>query len=386
MKNKINLYTHYGSTNHGCEAIVRSTIKVLGEERSIDLFSLNPEDDRKYDLQQKIKILDGQNDADSLMYKIKYKLLKDDMIYYKTVFKNFLKNIKENQYYFSIGGDNYCYKDSRWLQFLNKEINKKGAHTVLWGCSINKDELNNVLIDDLNKYKLITVREHLTMKFLQEHGVNTRIEYVPDTAFILDTDLSEVPIEMRKYTKFIGINVSPVIVENAEKKEMVYKNYYELIKYLLENTNYHIALIPHVVIEGNDDRKLLNQLYDDFKRDKRIIMIEDHNCEQLKGIIAQCEAFIGARTHATIAAYSSCVPTLVVGYSVKAKGIAEDLFGTTKNYVIPTQDLRTEDQLMKGMQWILDNKEKIKSNLEKVIPEYKNQIYKVRDILEEVGI
>lgn len=28
MNNKINLYSHYGSTNHGCEAIVRSTKKV----------------------------------------------------------------------------------------------------------------------------------------------------------------------------------------------------------------------------------------------------------------------------------------------------------------------------------------------------------------------
>ena len=96
--------------------------------------------------------------------------------------------------------------------------------------------------------------------------------------------------------------------------------------------------------------------------------------------------FIGARTHSTIAAYSSCVPTLVVGYSVKAKGIAEDLFGTTENYVIPTQELRTEDQLTKGMQWIIDNKDEIKTHLEEIMPEYKNQVYKVRDILEEMGI
>ena len=117
-----------------------------------------------------------------------------------------------------------------------------------------------------------------------------------------------------------------------------------------------------------------------------VILIDDYNCEQLKGIISRCVAFIGARTHSTIAAYSSCVPTLVVGYSVKAKGIAEDLFGTTENYVIPTQELRTEDQLTKGMQWIIDNKDEIKTHLEEIMPEYKNQVYKVRDILEEMGI
>lgn len=70
----------------------------------------------------------------------------------------------------------------------------------------------------------------------------------------------------------------------------------------------------------------------------------------------------------------------------KSKGIAEDLFGTTENYVIPTQELRTEDQLTKGMQWIIDNKDEIKTHLEEIMPEYKNQVYKVRDILEEMGI
>lgn len=386
MNKKINLYSHYGSTNHGCEAIVRSTIKAVGEERNICLYSMNPEDDRKYGLQEKIKIVNGQNTADGFIYKLKYKLLKDDMIYYKTIYKDFLKEIKDKEIYFSIGGDNYCYKDSRWLQLLNKEINAKKAKTVLWGCSVNEDELNETLVNDLNRYMLITAREHLTINYLKEHGVKTRIEYIPDTAFILDKDMSKVPAEMESEKEFIGINVSPVVVENAERKELVYKNYYKLIKYLIENTDYHIALIPHVVIKGNDDRELLNKLYADFDKNSRIIMIEDHNCEQLKGIISKCAAFIGARTHATIAAYSSCVPTLVVGYSVKAKGIAEDLFGTTENYVIPTQELRVEDQLTKGMQWIIDNKKEIKEHLEKIMPEYKNKVYKVRDILEEMGI
>lgn len=386
MNNKINLYSHYGSTNHGCEAIVRSTIKALGEERNISLYSMNPSDDRKYNLHEKIQIFDGQNTANGLIYKLKYKLLKDDMIYYKAIYKDFLKSIKENEIYFSIGGDNYCYKDSRWLQLLNKEINSNNAKTVLWGCSINEDELNETLVNDLNRYMLITAREHLTIKYLRKHGVKTRIEYIPDTAFILDKDMSKIPMEMESEKEFIGINVSPVVVENAERKELVYRNYYKLIKYLIENTDYYIALIPHVVINGNDDRELLNKLYTDFEKNPRIIMIDDYNCEQLKGIISRCVAFIGARTHSTIAAYSSCVPTLVVGYSVKAKGIAEDLFGTTENYVIPTQELKTEDQLTKGMQWIIDNKDEIKTHLEEIMPEYKNQVYKVRDILEEMGI
>ena len=49
--------------------------------------------------------------------------------------------------------------------------------------------------------------------------------------------------------------------------------------------------------------------------------------------------FVGCRTHSTIAAYSTCVPTLVVGYSIKSRGIAKDLFGDYKDLVIPIEDL-----------------------------------------------
>ena len=61
-----------------------------------------------------------------------------------------------------------------------------------------------------------------------------------------------------------------------------------------------------------------------YKSTGRVMLVQDCNCEELKGYISRCRFFIGARTHATIAAYSSQVPTLVVGYSVKAKGIAKD--------------------------------------------------------------
>ena len=97
---------------------------------------------------------------------------------------------------------------------------------------------------------------------------------------------------------------------------------------ILSNTDMRICLIPHVVWEYNNDRKPLISLYKKFKDTNRVILLEDHNCEELKGFISRCRFFVGARTHATIAAYSTCVPTLVVGYSIKSRGIATDLFGS----------------------------------------------------------
>ena len=89
---------------------------------------------------------------------------------------------------------------------------------------------------------------------------------------------------------------------------------------------------------------------------------------QLKGYISRCRFFVGARTHATIAAYSSNVPTLVLGYSIKSLGIATDLFGTDENYVIPVQKLQEKEDLAGALQWIIKNENEIKKQLEEVIP------------------
>lgn len=45
------LYAHGGSGNHGCEAIVRSTIKIL-KDPAVTLISSCPAEDRKYGVDQ----------------------------------------------------------------------------------------------------------------------------------------------------------------------------------------------------------------------------------------------------------------------------------------------------------------------------------------------
>lgn len=134
-------------------------------------------------------------------------------------------------------------------------------------------------------------------------------------------------------------------------------------------------MIPHVVWDNNDDREVLKQLYEEFKDTGRLVLVDDFNCMQLKGYIAKCRMFIGARTHATIAAYSSCVPTLVLGYSVKSRGIAKDLFGTDKNYVISVQDMKNSNLLSEGFLWLLENEKSIKAHLQSIMPDYINKVY-----------
>ena len=151
---------------------------------------------------------------------------------------------------------------------------------------------------------------------------------------------------------------------------ITYANYEALLEHILQKTDYNVALIPHVVCEGNDDRVPLKQLYKEFEATGRVCLIEDCDCRKLKGYISKCKLFIGARTHATIAAYSTNVPTLVIGYSTKATGIAADIFGTAEHYVLPVQDLQDRQDMVKAFEWLNRHSKEIKHRLETTMPDY----------------
>ena len=136
--------------------------------------------------------------------------------------------------------------------------------------------------------------------------------------------------------------------------------------------------------EANNDLKPLERLYNDFAHSNRVVLLGDYNCNQLKGFIARCRFFVGARTHATIAAYSSGVPTLVLGYSVKSKGIAKDLFGTYEKYVLPVQSLSDPYELTEHFKWIFEQETAIREHLANVLPEYVSKAYIAKAALEKL--
>ena len=82
--------------------------------------------------------------------------------------------------------------------------------------------------------------------------------------------------------------------------------------------------------------------------------------------------------------YSSCVPTLVLGYSVKSRGIARDLFGNEENYVLPVQSLQEPDELTKHFRWLVGHEKEIKDHLEKIMPEYISKAYSGKMALDKL--
>lgn len=388
MKNIV-LYSHSGSKNHGCEAIVRGTAKILDGVGNIKLLSHAKDEDLKYGIDNIVDVEVGKssinkNSIDFFKSYLTLKLKKDTSKMDSLQFKIGLENIDNDNIAISIGGDTYCYSDVYNQVEIHKMYGKKASKTVLWGCSVEPKLLDDKRVyDNLAAYSKIITRESISYEALKKANKNTKL--YPDPAFNLDK--VELPLpELFEENNTVGINVSPLIIRKESKEGVTLDNYTKLIQYILDNTDMKIALIPHVVWDDNDDREPLSKLYERFKSTNRVVMIDDCNCIELKGYISRCRLFIGARTHATIAAYSTCVPTLVVGYSVKAKGIAKDIFGTYENYVIPVQILENSDDLINSFKWIYKNEDNIKEHLNKFMPDYKRKGLEAKKEIEELFI
>lgn len=370
------------SSNHGCEAIIRSSKKIINDE--IILLTNNFENEKKYGID---KILKVENDSvcavkglKRFLSKVYFRIKKSSYLTTKYSKKELLDKVHKDDIFVSIGGDNYCYNGYERMSYLNRAIRIKGGKTVLWGCSVDEGEMPQLMKDDLSKFDLITARESISYEILKKLNKNTVL--VSDPAFILPVQKCALP-EGFEEKNTVGINLSPLVLNCVSDSSVIEDNYIELINYIIENTDMKIALLPHVVVETNDDRIPLKRLYEKFKDTGRVIMIEDNNCMVLKYYISKMKYFIGARTHATIAAYSSCVPTLVVGYSTKSKGIAKDLFGTSDNYVLNIYDMKSKTDLTNDFKWIMKNEDVIKNTLDKIMPEYVDKAYNANLALQK---
>lgn len=371
---KVILYPHGGSGNHGCEAIVRSTMELLNAEATV--LTSAKEEDLNNGLDVVCAIADDRAPLQhSFAYWrawFNYHVRHDRDAFDIALFRPIFKAAQFCDCALSIGGDNYCYGVPRFIYIINQQLRKRGIKTILWGCSIEESAMEGEMIDDLAAYSHIYARESLTYEALLRKGLKS-VSLYPDPAFLLKRKSTSVPQGFVEGNT-VGINISPMIIAHEQSKGLVLRNYIQMITDVLQQTDMQVALIPHVVWAHNDDRQPLRLLYEQFESTGRVVMIDDRPAEELKDIIARCRYFVAARTHASIAAYSTQVPTLVVGYSVKALGIAKDIFGEVEPYVIPVQSLQQTNTLTYGLRWLMAYEEKVRTHYRSYMPDYIGQL------------
>lgn len=132
--------------------------------------------------------------------------------------------------------------------------------------------------------------------------------------------------------KVIGINVSGLLAndQNSGSRFGLKRDYrslmINLIRGVLDATDAEILLIPHVVSQSGVESDILaaERLKPVFPggNESRVHVLRGvHEAQEAKWVIAQCEAFCGTRMHSTIAALSTCTPTVALAYSAKTRGV-----------------------------------------------------------------
>lgn len=383
---KILMFAHGGSLNRGCEAIVRSSADIIKSKinhSKVYLASGKPETDEFID---KIdEVLDGSTrtikkySLDWMISLLNVKLFKDDTYAISRYEENTIKHMKNMDVLLSVGGDNYCYGDQPALYVIDKKAKEQGKKLVLWGCSIGEEDVSDNTLKDLKLFDLILARETLTYNMLKDKGL-TNVELCADPAFTMEKEELDLPDGWQKGNT-VGLNFSPLVLGRNPKSEQSVR---DLIRHILDVTDMTIALTPHVIIDGNNDYEVLQKFYEDFKETGRVILLPNSlNAIQYKGYIARMRFFIGARTHATIAAYSNSVPTMVLGYSVKSKGIAKDLFGEEK-LVLNINEISNSKLLKTYFNEMVNEEQQLTNKLNESIPRIKEMSYKAVDHLKKL--
>jgi polysaccharide pyruvyl transferase WcaK-like protein len=252
-------------------------------------------------------------------------------------------------------------------------LSKKIAYFIILHSS-------HVLARDKDGYEYVT-------QFLGRNKKNISIRFCPDLAFILESILPEKPsitpsIQPSDNDPLLGINISGLLYNGGYSGDNMFGlscNYKEamhsLVNTFLKKTNAHILLVPHVFADADNvesDNEACREIFktiSDAKSGRIHLITEKYNQNEIKGIIGQCDFFIGARMHACIAALSQGIPAVGIAYSKKFLGVFETV--GVRNMVVDARQL-SADELINQCMIHYKNREEARNVLGETLPHAKS--------------
>ena len=401
--------------NRGCEAIVRGTMEILratiGSDVGIDAGS--------YGTAERMRI-QKEEETDGAIHNFQlrssgarwsrdwWEMKANERLgtRFSAQHAPLKKLIKSSRVALEIGGDNYSldYGIPRHLLEMDRYLQYNGLPVVVWGASIgpfsSEPAFEQEMFAHLRAVRAVFVRESLTRNYLAENGVTGNVHLVADPAFMMaPAEPAEGKLGFRIPEGCIGLNFSPLVGKSflksaksvweltREELEPWFKFCCECVLELSASTVRPILLIPHVgsALPGIDDFDFLRRVCEAVaqRAASPVLCIGDKlNAAESKWVISKCAVFAGARTHATIAGFSTHVPTLSFGYSVKAKGINQDIYGHT-NLCLDVKEIGVA-QIVERFRLLLEAEGDLRVQLERKMPEVKEAALSSGRILKQL--
>jgi len=310
--------------------------------------------------------------------------------------KEFIRDVKSSDIVVDLYGicfsDNLSPKKPSSLRILIQSIYNFrmlyigkffGKKTVKNTCSFGpmKHPMNQRLASFTCKYLFDTLsaREKKSRyALLYDAKVKKEILLSPDIANLM-------PFYKDKNTdkRIIGISTSHQIIRQWKGNEGYIKCIVDLCKYISKKCNMSIVLIPNEVETASDfnDIDVSIEIQDRLNKGGISVDIIDSahmSSMELKNIIASCEVLIASRYHSCVAALSSGVPVLVIGWHYKYEELLQ-WYGQ-EAWGIPTDDC-TSEKLIATFDLFWKNRDESKKIIAQRYPEVRNAVLETGKVL-----
>lgn len=172
-------------------------------------------------------------------------------------------------------------------------------------------------IADRHLFDCMVARETQSIQAMREAGAGKRIMLSPDTA-----NLMRFSKDVHLDRPIVGISTSYQIVRQWKSSEEYTQCIARLCLYIQRKYPVDILLIPNEFSLSNpyhdiDVSQDILDLLHEMGGDAGILDVRSMSSTQIKNKIASCEVLVASRYHACVAALSSGVPLMVIGWHYK---------------------------------------------------------------------
>ncbi len=216
----------------------------------------------------------------------------------------------------------------------------------------------------MNRARLVVTRDAPSTAFLKELGVKADMMEATDVAMGLPYD---APAPRKGGKLRVGLNVSGLMFSGGYTQDNQFglKSDYptlirRIVKFFHDRDDVELHLVGHVQSRNQpleDDHRVGEALAAQFLG--VIVSPWFKSPSEAKSYIANMDFFMGARMHATIAAFSSDVPVIPMAYSRKFAGV----FNTLGYKHVADCKTETADQIMTRIEEGYENRAALKAEV-----------------------
>jgi len=260
----------------------------------------------------------------------------------------------------------------------------------------------------LKRVKFIAAREETTYGHLVAAGIDkSRLFLIPDMAFacpVADPEKMRAILDKEGISRLkrplIGISVDQQLSfyssEHLGSKDGYNALMAAVADYLVTRLDASVVLVPYYlwppdvssrrgkilrVGGGFDDITAVREVYKGVHHKDRVVAIETYywDVAELNGIIGQCDLFIGAKLHTSIAAISPAVPTIAIDFRYKTPAVMK-MVGLETYYC----DLRTVTfpELTGKIENLWADRDKVREMLRSRVEEFRASIYSLVESIQ----